>query len=82
MQCRLDGCLDDMAASEFGGPEDLKRAAERLWSVYSDEDFRHRYSNFVDTIESHEDAPAGDLEAKERLNLLVSAEQAIAENAH
>lgn len=80
IQRKLDDCLTWMAEREFSDSKDIERAAEQLWGVYSNQDFRHHCSNFVDIIEFDAQVPSGqDVATKERLesfNVSIETSQA------
>lgn len=79
LQRKLDHCLEGMADHEFAGEDDLVKAARELCDIYSDGDFRHRYSNIAEIIERPEFGQTADDAMKERLeklNAVIQAEQA------
>lgn len=67
-QRQLDKCLRDMADHEFENAEEIISCARVLAEVYSDQEFRHRYSSIVEAIESYEHPTIDEGEARERIN--------------
>lgn len=67
-QRQLDECLRTMADHEFENEEEIISCARVLAEVYSDREFRHRYSSIVEAIESYEHPTIDEGEARERIN--------------
>lgn len=67
-QRQLDECLRVMADHEFEKEEEIISCARVLAEVYSDREFRHRYSSIVEAIESYEHPKIDEGEARERIN--------------
>lgn len=67
-QRQLDECLRVMADHEFENQEEIISCAGVLVKVYSDQEFRHRYSSIVEAIESYEHPAIDEGEARERIN--------------
>lgn len=67
-QEKLDDCLRIMANHEFENQDEIAYCAGVLADVYSDVEFRHRYSNIVDVIESFDRPKIDEGEARERIN--------------
>lgn len=67
-QRQLDECLRTMADHEFENEEEIVSCARVLAEVYSDQEFRHRYSSIVEAIESYEHPTIDEGEARERIN--------------
>lgn len=67
-QRQLDECLRAMADHEFENEEEIISCARVLAEVYSDQEFRHRYSSIVEAIESYEHPAIDECEARERIN--------------
>lgn len=67
-QRKLDECLRAMADHEFENQNEIISCASVLADVYSDREFRHRYSSIVEAIESYEHPTGDEGEARERIN--------------
>ncbi len=66
-QRQLDECLRTMADHEFENEEEIISCARVLAKVYSDREFRHRYSSIVEVIESFDHPETSESEARERI---------------
>lgn len=66
-QRQLDECLRTMADHEFENEEEIISCARVLAEVYSDQEFRHRYSSIVEVIESFDHPETSESEARERI---------------
>lgn len=67
-QRRLDECLRVMADHEFENQNEIISCAGVLAEVYSDKEFRHRYSSIVEVIEGFDHPTVDEGEARERIN--------------
>lgn len=66
-QRQLDECLRAMADHEFENEKEIISCARVLAEVYSDQEFRHRYSSIVEVIESFDHPETIESEARERI---------------
>lgn len=66
-QRKLDECLRVMADHEFENQNEIISCASVLAEVYSDQEFRHRYSSIVEVIESFDHPETSESEARERI---------------
>lgn len=67
-QRQLDECLRVMADHEFENQNEIISCAGILAKVYSDREFRHRYSSIVEVIEGFDHPAVDEGEARERIN--------------
>lgn len=67
-QRQLEECLRVMADHEFENQNEIIACAGILAKVYSDREFRHRYSSIVEVIEGFDHPAVDEGEARERIN--------------